>query len=496
MNQRYRNETHGGYHGDKMSDRDERYARDAAGSREWDQRDLGTRGGEYASFGSYGDRGFGQGAGGREFRETEYGGDTSAGHAGNRAYGEAGSGYGRDAGMRYGGQQYGGEEFGWATQSYGRGEYTGSPGGDNRFVAEGYGGPGGYRPEGAQNPRTFAGGARGDFNRQSQSYGGGSGQYASGQAFGSGQPYGSGQQYGGQQYGGGQPYGGSRGFGGREQYAGEHDFGSQRYGGGQYRPSDYGSQYEGMGREAGAGQYGGQFRGGQYDAGAGQYGGGSGSQYGAYGEPGMGGRSDMGRGAQYGGQPPGGQYGGQGFGMGGRDAGTFGSPRTGQYGAGMERTQAGRSARGLGPKGYRRSDERLQEDICERLTDDWRIDASDVSVRVADGVVTLEGSVPERRVKHRIEDMIEACNGVTEIRNNLSVSSRPYGSSYGATSSDDTSTTASRTQASSSQSRSGTSTGPGASATSASGTTGSSGTTTSSRSTGSTGSSASTDGKH
>ena len=50
MNQRYRNESTGGYHGDEMRersmrDRDDRYAREAASARDWDQRDLGTRGG-------------------------------------------------------------------------------------------------------------------------------------------------------------------------------------------------------------------------------------------------------------------------------------------------------------------------------------------------------------------------------------------------------------------------------------------------------------------
>ena len=96
-------------------------------------------------------------------------------------------------------------------------------------------------------------------------------------------------------------------------------------------------------------------------------------------------------------------------------------PGGGQYG---ERTQGGRSFRGTGPKGWQRSDERLQDDICERLTDDHWIDASDVSVQVSGGVVTLEGSVTDRRLKHRIEDMVEQCGGVGEIRNFLSVRTR------------------------------------------------------------------------
>ena len=209
MNQRYRNEAHGGYHGDKMTDRDERYTRQGA-PRDWDQRDLGTRGGEYASYGSYGDRGFGQGAGGRTFREFDGGNDTSAG-------------------MRYGGPQYGGEEYGWSTQSYGRGDYSGSPGGDNRFATEGYGGPGGYRPEGVENQRVFAGGPRRDENFANRPYD----PYERGRVgqFGGS----SGGQYGAQ-YGG--PTGG--------QYGGQ-----------------YGGQGFGMGRGADAGLYGSP-RSGQY----------------------------------------------------------------------------------------------------------------------------------------------------------------------------------------------------------------------------------------
>lgn len=81
----------------------------------------------------------------------------------------------------------------------------------------------------------------------------------------------------------------------------------------------------------------------------------------------------------------------------------------------------GGSHRGMGPRGYTRSDERLCEHINERLTDDDHIDASDISVAVKDGVVTLSGEVDERRLKHRIEDMVEACHGVQDIRNEIRV---------------------------------------------------------------------------
>jgi hypothetical protein len=77
--------------------------------------------------------------------------------------------------------------------------------------------------------------------------------------------------------------------------------------------------------------------------------------------------------------------------------------------------------RGQGPKGYTRSDERIKEDISERLSEDPFIDASDVTVEARQGVVTLTGSVDSRQLKHRIEDVVECCSGVKDIENRLAV---------------------------------------------------------------------------
>lgn len=83
-------------------------------------------------------------------------------------------------------------------------------------------------------------------------------------------------------------------------------------------------------------------------------------------------------------------------------------------------SQGPRTAR-RAPKGYRRSDERVREVLCERLMQDDHIDSSDVEVRVSDGKVLLEGTVPERYMKHAIEDMADACPGVAEIENRIRV---------------------------------------------------------------------------
>jgi hypothetical protein len=81
------------------------------------------------------------------------------------------------------------------------------------------------------------------------------------------------------------------------------------------------------------------------------------------------------------------------------------------------------SHRGRGPKGYARSDDRLREIICERLTDDPRIDASEIHIEVKEQTVKLTGSVRDRRTKYEVEDLVEHC-GAKDIDNQLRVQSR------------------------------------------------------------------------
>lgn len=74
-----------------------------------------------------------------------------------------------------------------------------------------------------------------------------------------------------------------------------------------------------------------------------------------------------------------------------------------------------------GPKGYVRSDEHLRDDVCERLYRCPRVDVSEVSVEVDHGTVSLQGGVPERQMKHAIEDIVAQCFGVREIDNRIRV---------------------------------------------------------------------------
>lgn len=76
---------------------------------------------------------------------------------------------------------------------------------------------------------------------------------------------------------------------------------------------------------------------------------------------------------------------------------------------------------GRGPQGYQRSDARIAEDLNERLTQHGRIDARQLQVSVASGIVTLSGTVSSRAEKHMAEDVAESCAGVREVQNQIRV---------------------------------------------------------------------------
>jgi hypothetical protein len=78
--------------------------------------------------------------------------------------------------------------------------------------------------------------------------------------------------------------------------------------------------------------------------------------------------------------------------------------------------------RGKGPFGYRRSDERIHELVCESLADDDQLDASQIEVLVHNGEVTLSGTVEDRQAKRDAEDCACSVTGVRDVQNLLRVS--------------------------------------------------------------------------
>lgn len=122
-----------------------------------------------------------------------------------------------------------------------------------------------------------------------------------------------------------------------------------------------------------------------------------------------------------------GGYGGEGYGR--ESQGREGQRYAGQgsgYDAWAPWAMGGPHA-GRGPRGYQRSDERIKEDICERMSQHGQLDASDLEVRVVNAEVTIEGTVPDRQAKRLAEDIAEAVGGVREVHNQVRVTQGMYG---------------------------------------------------------------------
>ena len=88
--------------------------------------------------------------------------------------------------------------------------------------------------------------------------------------------------------------------------------------------------------------------------------------------------------------------------------------------------------RGKGPAGYQRSDDRIRELVCESLTDDDQIDASQIEIAVRHGEVTLSGRVDDRSAKREAEDCAWSVAGVRDVQNQLRVRGAAAGNPPGA----------------------------------------------------------------
>ena len=115
-------------------------------------------------------------------------------------------------------------------------------------------------------------------------------------------------------------------------------------------------------------------------------------------------------------------------GQSGRSGQNWGQSYGGQsYGSGYQ----GRGFAGRGPKGYQRSDDRVKEQLSDRLMDDDDIDASEISVEVKSGEVTLTGTVNSREEKRAAEEIAEQSPGVREVQNLLRVSQGTSSGQFG-----------------------------------------------------------------
>lgn len=366
---------------------------------------------------------------------------------------------------RYNSPGYGSGEFGGTSSSYGGSSSWGQQERDRGYERGQYGGgQSSWENERLGNRGWSGSHQQSSFDRDRDRLGSsGSGFGSSSDEYRGGSPYGSsGMQSGyGQGYGQGSGWGTTQGSG-----WGSSGYGSQGYGGSGYS-GGYGSRQQygsGLGSSGSWGGSSGALGGSEY---------GSGNEYrkSSYGSGYSGGRSQH----QPRWQEQQQQHGDRGFWEKTRDevSSWFGdeeAERRREFDRrmsdmeesrrGMEDYGQGRynrttsssgtsSHRGKGPKAYRRSDDRIREDISDRLADDDRVDASEIEINVQDAEVTLTGTVDNREAKRRAEDIAEMVSGVQHVQNNIRVNregaSGSRTASQGISSATGTSTTSSGT---------------------------------------------------
>jgi osmotically-inducible protein OsmY len=73
-----------------------------------------------------------------------------------------------------------------------------------------------------------------------------------------------------------------------------------------------------------------------------------------------------------------------------------------------------------GPKGYSRSDDRIEDEVCERVARSG-VESDDIEVKVEHREVTLTGTVGSREEKWWLESLVDDVFGVEEVHNRLRV---------------------------------------------------------------------------
>jgi|GEM_PF-6812003 len=207
--------------------------------------------------------------------------------------------------------------------------------------------------------------------------------------------------------------------------------GGSQYGnqGGSYsgQPGNQGGSYSG---QSGGQQYGDSSRG---SYGQNQYGSQSGNQYGQSGHYGQSGQS--GQSGGYAGNSS--SSGSSSFGNSGGRGGNGSSMQNSSVwnsmtGSDQYRSGADGARKGSAPKNYKKSDDRISDDLCEKLMHQG-LDCSGVEVSVKEGIVTLTGEVCERNDKHRIEQIAADISGVNDVENQLRMAKKSNGSTSSAT---------------------------------------------------------------
>jgi hypothetical protein len=80
--------------------------------------------------------------------------------------------------------------------------------------------------------------------------------------------------------------------------------------------------------------------------------------------------------------------------------------------------------RGPGPGIPDRSDETIQEEICDLLAHHPDVDAGEIEVLVEGGEVTLQGSVEARDARWLVEELVVTVTGVSLVHNRVRIARR------------------------------------------------------------------------
>jgi osmotically-inducible protein OsmY len=68
---------------------------------------------------------------------------------------------------------------------------------------------------------------------------------------------------------------------------------------------------------------------------------------------------------------------------------------------------------------YRRSDDRILDELNERISEDAMVGASEIDCTVRNGEVTLSGTCRDRETRTRAEEIAESVYGVREVTNTI-----------------------------------------------------------------------------
>jgi osmotically-inducible protein OsmY len=101
--------------------------------------------------------------------------------------------------------------------------------------------------------------------------------------------------------------------------------------------------------------------------------------------------------------------------------GVSGKSRDGETWINREEYNEQKNFMGKGPRGYRRTDDRIYEEVCHALMYDPTVDASEIGVKVQDGIVTLEGHAHDRTEKRIAEMITVEIPGVLDVRNDIRI---------------------------------------------------------------------------